>query len=75
MNLRILFITAGVLLVGIAAVLVGTQVFESNRPFNGSLIEPSPPAVDFSLTDTNGDSYHLADRRGQVVLIFFGYAN
>lgn len=75
MNLRILLITAGILLVGIAAVLIGTQVFESNRPFNGSLIEPSPPAVDFTLTDSKGSQYNLAERKGQVVLIFFGYAN
>jgi len=75
MNLRTLLITIGVLLVGIAALLVGIQIYEGGQPFNGSLIDPSPPAFDFTLTDSNGDPYHLADRNGQVVLLFFGYAN
>lgn len=28
---------------------------------------------DFSLTDRNGDVFHLSDSRGKVVLLFFGY--
>ncbi len=75
MNLRTLLITVGVLLVGIAGLLIGIQIYEGERPFNGSLIEPSPPAYDFTLTQTDGSSYHLADRKGHVVLLFFGYAN
>ncbi len=60
---------------GIAALLIGIQIYENNLPFQGSLIEPSPPAVDFSLTEADGQIYQLSEREGQVVLIFFGYAN
>jgi protein SCO1/2 len=75
MNLRTNLIVVGSLLVGLAALLLGVQIFESNRAFNGSLIEPSPPAVDFTLSNSDGSDYHLANRKGQIVLIFFGYAN
>lgn len=75
MNIRTILITVGALMVGIAALLVGIQIYESSQPFQGSLIEPSPPAVDFSLSSADGSRYHLKEREGQVVLIFFGYAN
>ena len=75
MNIRTILITVGAILIGVAAILIGKQVYESRLPFQGSLIEPSPPAIDFSLERANGNTYHLAERKGQVVLIFFGYAN
>ena len=75
MNIRTILITVGAIFIGIAAILIGKQVYESSLPFQGSLIEPSPPAIDFSLENADGNTYHLAERKGQVVLIFFGYAN
>ncbi len=36
--------------------------------------EPGPPE-DFTLTDQYGEPFRLADHRGKVVLLFFGYAH
>lgn len=65
------------LILGLALMLVGWRVFEIARPYayQGSLIDPPPPAADFTLTDQNGNSFKLSDQRGKVVLIFFGYTN
>lgn len=44
--------------------------------------EPSPPPLehyqiggDFELTDENGDTFTLVGRRGQPLLLFFGFAS
>lgn len=75
MKLRSLLIISGLLLVGIAALFLGVQIYESGRSFNGSLIEPSPPAIDFELQSFNGESFRLSEQKGRIVLLFFGYAN
>ena len=31
------------------------------------------PQRDFTLTDQDGNTFHLKDHRGQIVLLFFGY--
>ncbi len=31
------------------------------------------PQKDFTLTDQNGNAFHLKDHRGQIVILFFGY--
>ncbi|MGH2582135.1 MAG: SCO family protein [Anaerolineales bacterium] len=70
------FIIAAVaLLAGVAAVYFGGQMVARSQAFRGSLIEPSLAAADFSLAQTNGEDYTLADQRGRVVLVFFGYTN
>ncbi len=33
------------------------------------------PREDFTLTDQYGEPYRLADQRGKIVLLFFGYAH
>lgn len=43
--------------------------------YKGAVIEPPDQAVDFSLTDQNGNTFRLADQRGKVVVLFFGYTN
>lgn len=65
------------LILGLALMLVGWQLFEFVRPYTyqGSLINPPPPAADFTLTDQNGTPFRLSDQQGKVVLIFFGYTN
>ena len=47
----------------------------SNYDYQGSMIDPPVPAVDFSLTQQDGSSFTLNQQQGKVVLIFFGYAN
>ena len=42
-------------------------------PFNNVDITGAPYAQNFSLTDTNGARRTLADFRGKVVVVFFGY--
>jgi protein SCO1/2 len=75
MNKRTLLIASGIFFVSVAAVLLGAQIYANNNTFRGSLIEPAPPAHAFALQQANGDTYRLADQRGRVVLLFFGYAN
>lgn len=43
--------------------------------FKGSKINPPALANDFSLIDQHGNEFHLAENRGKVILIFFGYTN
>lgn len=43
--------------------------------FRGATLEPPDQAVDFTLTDQNGQPFSLAEQRGNVVLLFFGYTN
>ncbi|MDA1330431.1 MAG: SCO family protein [Chloroflexi bacterium] len=75
MNARTVLIGTGVLLVAVAALLIGMQLYSGGQNFQGSAIEPSPPAFNFELQRTNGNSFRLDEERGKVVLIFFGYAN
>jgi len=43
--------------------------------YQGSLINPATTAADFVLTDQNGGTFRLADQKGKVVLLFFGYTH
>jgi protein SCO1/2 len=46
---------------------------QSSQSFNSVDITGANYAHDFSLTDHNGNKRTLADFRGKVVLVFFGY--
>ena len=37
--------------------------------------EPYPPAPDFELARTGGESFRLSDARGEIVVLFFGYTS
>ncbi len=43
--------------------------------YQGSLIDPPVPAADFSLPAGDGATFTLAEQRGKVVLLFFGYTH
>src|SRR5512133_2586296 len=60
----------------LAGLLVAAAVTVS-RPytFHGSVIQQAYRAPDFSLAEGEGSSFHLADQRGKVVLVFFGFTN
>jgi protein SCO1 len=45
-----------------------------SRPsFRGLALEEPVPVPDFTLVDQQGRPFRLAEQRGQVVLLFFGY--
>ncbi len=44
-------------------------------PFKGFAIQPERPAPALELTDQAGRPWRLADQRGQVVALFFGYTH
>jgi protein SCO1/2 len=56
-------------------ILAGLLAACTPAGFRGSAIEPATTAVDFELSDTSGSSFQLSDHKGEVVLLFFGYAN
>jgi protein SCO1/2 len=43
--------------------------------FRGSVLQEPVPVPDFTLTDESGGTFRLADQRGNVVLLFFGYTS
>lgn len=59
----------------ILALCVGTLMSGCSEPprFHSTDISMVDWGKDFSLTDHNGKARHLADFRGKVVVLFFGY--
>ena len=69
------------LLVGLLAFLVvgivaaGAFLFAKPASFRGTAYaQPYPPAPEFELSRSGG-SFRLADTRGDIVLLFFGYTS
>ena len=70
------------LLVGIGAflligfVVLGTFLFAKPENFRGTTYaEPYPAASDFELVRGDGTSFKLSEKRGEIVLLFFGYTS
>lgn len=61
------------ILAGVLLVVAGTRIFAQPYTFRGSLIDPPLPAVDFVLSDQDGQPFRLSDLRGKVVVMAFGY--
>ena len=62
------------LLVGIVA--VGVYLFSKPATLRGTAYtEPYPPAPDFELTRSGGESFRLSEARGDIVMLFFGYTS
>ncbi len=54
---------------------MGRSADRAARSAAGAALEVGEPAPDFTLTDTHGTPVHLADLRGQaVLLVFFPFA-
>lgn len=60
------------LILGVALMLVGCS---QPHEFNGTKLDPPPPATDFLGTNWDGRPFRLSDLRGRVVLLFFGYTS
>ncbi|MFP3855211.1 MAG: SCO family protein [Anaerolineales bacterium] len=41
--------------------------------WNGSPYEPASEAPEITLADTSGQPFHLSDKRGDIILVYFGY--
>ena len=63
------------IVLGLVLMLVGWKVLAQPYTYQGSLIDPPVPAADFQLNNQHGDTFHLSEQRGKVVLIFFGYTH
>lgn len=62
------------LLVGIVA--AGVYLFSKPATLRGTAYtEPYPPAPDFELTRSGGESFRLSEARGDIVMLFFGYTS
>jgi protein SCO1/2 len=76
------FVYVAILLacVGLAGVIVTSRDKESDEAdkqpayaFAGGEISPATSAPELGLVDQFGNPYRLADRRGKIVLMYFGY--
>jgi protein SCO1/2 len=75
MNRKYLVVSMLFLVVVVLSALGYTWYKSAHPTFHGSLISPSKPAPDFSLTSQTGATVHLSDFRGKYVLIYFGFTN
>lgn len=53
---------------------VGCQT-STSYTYQGTYLEPPITVPDFDLLDTTGETFQLVDVSGDIVLVFFGYAN
>lgn len=64
-----------IILLMVATYLVINTSRSATPKFNGSIIAPPVPAVNFTLTDQDGQISSLSDIRGKYLLIFFGFTS
>jgi len=59
----------------IVVVAAGWLVGNALRPyvFHGTLVQSPQPAMNFTLTSHTGQPVSLADYKGKVILLYFGY--
>ena len=72
MDKKILWVGLGAMFLVTLATVIVFFTSQNNR-LRGSVIDPPMPAAEIALTDQNGQPFRLADYRGKVVLLFFGY--
>lgn len=62
---------------GVTAALLLIAAVALSQPYNfhGSVIQSPSAAPDFSLPRGTASTFHLADQRGKLVLLFFGYTS
>ena len=75
MDRKILMVGLGSLLI-VGVVAIGVILFGKPENFRGTTyVEPYPPASEFVLTRDDGTSFQLSEKRGDIVLLFFGYTS
>lgn len=62
-------------LAALALAWLGLRAFATPYVYHGSPIDHPAPAADFRLTDQDGRPFRLADQRGKVVVLAFGYTS
>lgn len=75
MNKKISYTPLYILTAVLAVALVAGFAIKRPYTFHGTVIEPPLPVTDFTLQTANGESFHLSDQRGKIVLLFFGYTS
>jgi len=74
MNTRVTQVGLGLLsLIGV--VMAAILFLPKTESFRGTLYDPALPAPEIELTRDNGSNFRLSELRGDVVLLFFGYAS
>ena len=74
MNTRVMQVGFGMLVV-IGVVFAITSFLPKTESFRGTLYDPALPAPEIELTQGNGSSFRLSEKRGDIVLLFFGYTS
>ena len=75
MDRKILMVGLGSLLI-VGIVTIGVFLFGKPENFRGTTyVEPYPPASEFVLARDDGTSFQLSEKRGDIVLLFFGYTS
>lgn len=78
-NNRVLAIVAGIAVLVLLAGGIGIYLVQqrssdgADYAFKGGFWEPPHAATDLALTDQNGQPFSLADHKGKVILLYFGY--
>ena len=65
-------------LVFLGVFLILVLIFSPERVdyvFKGTQIDPPAEILDFTLVQSTGEEFRLADQKGKVVLMFFGYTH
>jgi protein SCO1/2 len=74
MNTRVMRVGLG-LVVLIGVVMAITLIIPKTENFRGTLYDPALPAPEIELALGDGSSFKLSEKRGNVVLLFFGYTS
>ena len=74
MNTKVVQVGLGILAL-IGVVIAVTVFIPKTEAFRGTLYDPALPAPDIVLTQGDGSSFRLSEKRGDIVLLFFGYTS
>ena len=63
------------LTIAVVFTVLPTACGPSSPSFRGNALDSPVAAPDFALTDQHGQPFRLSEQRGNVVILFFGYAS